>query len=83
MADWFRQGETDAGVWRTTEPAVNSWFRASLYTVIGRDACLQFDFGMGLRALRPYLTQKKLSKLFKYCFTPIRLVILIILFTLA
>ena len=55
MDDWFDHAELAAGVVRTTEPFVNDWFRANIYTVQGRDRDLVFDFGCGMRPLRPAL----------------------------
>ena len=51
----FRLEEVAPGVWRGEEPAVDPMFRAAFVTLRGRDADLQFDFGCGLRPLRPAL----------------------------
>lgn len=55
MPDWFLHTQLSAAVHLTTEPFVNSFFRANCYTVLGRDADLQFDFGTGLRPYRAAL----------------------------
>jgi glyoxylase-like metal-dependent hydrolase (beta-lactamase superfamily II) len=55
MSDWFRTTEVAKGIHLTTEPWVHSFFRANCYTVQGRDADLQFDFGSGLRPYRAAL----------------------------
>lgn len=52
MPDWFQTIAVGPGIFQTTEPMVHSYFRANCYTVLGRDADLQFDFGMGLRPYR-------------------------------
>lgn len=55
MPDWFQTAQPAPGVFMTTEPHVNPWFSANCYTVPGRDADLQFDFGSGLLPYRPAL----------------------------
>ena len=55
MSDWFHRTDPAPGVFMTTEPLINPWFSANCYTVKGRDADLQFDFGTGLRPYRPAL----------------------------
>jgi glyoxylase-like metal-dependent hydrolase (beta-lactamase superfamily II) len=52
---WYRFQSPAPGVTAGEEPAVNPWFRANFYTITGRDAVLQFDFGCGLMPLRPAL----------------------------
>ena len=52
---WFETSEVAAGVFATCEPRVNSYFRAWCFSVPGRDADLQFDFGIGILPLRPAL----------------------------
>ncbi len=58
MPDWFQATEAPGG-WRglrmLTEPLVSDMYRANLYTVFGRDADLQFDFGCGVVPLAPAL----------------------------
>jgi glyoxylase-like metal-dependent hydrolase (beta-lactamase superfamily II) len=52
---WVSVVEVEPGVWRAEEPLVDPMFRAAMVTVRGRDADLQFDFGCGVRPLRPAL----------------------------
>lgn len=52
---WFRTQTVEPGVFVTDEPGVDPMFRANLYTVHGRDADLQLDFGVGVAPLRPAL----------------------------
>lgn len=52
---WFATEEVLPGIWRTEEPAVHDFFRANLWTIRGRDADLQVDFGVGVAPLRPAL----------------------------
>lgn len=52
---WFRQSEVAPGVTCTVEPFVHGFYRANFYTVRGREADLQVDFGVGVCPLRPAL----------------------------
>ena len=52
---WFRSVAVAPGVACTVEPFVHSFFRANMFTVRGRDADLQVDFGVGVCPLRPAL----------------------------
>ena len=52
---WFTTRELAPGVHVTLEPAVDPMFRAAMVTVLGRDCDLQWDFGCGVRPLRPDL----------------------------
>jgi glyoxylase-like metal-dependent hydrolase (beta-lactamase superfamily II) len=52
---WHDATQAAPGFTRVQEPAVNPWFCANFYTILGRDAILQFDFGCGLIPLRPAL----------------------------
>lgn len=52
---WFHTAELAPGLFVTVEPQVDPMFRANLYTVHGRDADLQLDFGVGVAPLRPAL----------------------------
>lgn len=52
---WFQFTQVAPGVTMATEPFVSDMYRANLYTVTGRDADLQFDFGCGVLPLRPAL----------------------------
>lgn len=55
MKPWFTTLEVAPDVTALTEPSVGEFYRANLYTVHGRDADLQFDFGCGVAPLRPAL----------------------------
>jgi glyoxylase-like metal-dependent hydrolase (beta-lactamase superfamily II) len=52
---WFEQSVVAPGVTCTVEPFVQSFFRANFYTVRGRDADLQVDFGVGVCPVRAAL----------------------------
>lgn len=52
---WFRHSVVAPGVTCTVEPFVHSFYRANFYTVQGRDADLQVDFGVGVCPLRAAL----------------------------
>jgi glyoxylase-like metal-dependent hydrolase (beta-lactamase superfamily II) len=52
---WYLTEPLAAGLFRTTEPAVNDWYRANTYTLHGRDADLQVDFGCGFAPFRQAL----------------------------
>ncbi|QYZ71783.1 MBL fold metallo-hydrolase [Neotabrizicola shimadae] len=52
---WFQTHEVEPGLFLTVEPHVDPMFRANLYTLLGRDADLQLDFGVGVTPLRPAL----------------------------
>lgn len=52
---WFQTQAVEPGLFVTVEPDVDPMFRANLYTVHGRDADLQLDFGVGVAPLRPAL----------------------------
>lgn len=52
---WFQTRTLEPGVFVTLEPAVDPMFRAAMVTVLGRDRDLQWDFGCGIRPLRPAL----------------------------
>lgn len=52
---WYRVERLAEGLFRTTEPAVHEFFRANAFTLHGRDADLQIDFGCGFAPLRPAL----------------------------
>ncbi len=53
--DWFETVEVATGIWRITEPAVHSFYRANAYLVAGRERDLVLDFGVGVAPLRPAL----------------------------
>ena len=52
---WFQTREVEPGLFLTVEPHVDPMFRANLYTLHGRDADLQYDFGVGVASLTPAL----------------------------
>lgn len=49
--DWFSKETISEGLTRLYEPHVHSFFRANIFHVVGRDADLVIDFGMGLASL--------------------------------
>lgn len=53
--DWFEAEHHAGGIQRIWEPHVHSFFQANLFHVVGRDADLVIDFGMGLRSLSGFL----------------------------
>ncbi|MBY5571766.1 MBL fold metallo-hydrolase [Rhizobium leguminosarum] len=53
--NWFSAEQLTDTIRRTWEPHVHRFFRANLFHVIGKDADLVIDFGMGLAPLRPFL----------------------------
>ncbi|CAN7288796.1 MBL fold metallo-hydrolase [Rhizobium sp. LjRoot30] len=53
--DWFSKETICEGLTRLSEPYVHSFFRANMFHVVGRDADLVIDFGMGLANLRSVL----------------------------
>ncbi|MDR7127365.1 MBL fold metallo-hydrolase [Pseudotabrizicola sp. 4114] len=52
---WFRQTTIRPGITQITEPHVHPYFRANIWLVVGREADLLVDFGMGLAPLAPVL----------------------------
>lgn len=50
---WFRTEQLDARIWLITEPRVHPIFSANMHLVLGRDADLLIDTGMGVAPLRP------------------------------
>lgn len=52
---WFQRESVGDGMTRLWEPDVHRFFRGNIFHVRGRDADLVFDFGLGLRPLRPAL----------------------------
>jgi glyoxylase-like metal-dependent hydrolase (beta-lactamase superfamily II) len=52
---WFCAEQLTETIRRIWEPHVHRFFRANLFHVIGKDADLIIDFGMGLAPLRPFL----------------------------
>ena len=55
MPDWFTSRHVAPGVLQVTEPFISDFYRANFYTVSGDAFDLQFDFGCGIRPLRPAL----------------------------
>lgn len=55
MTPWFSTEPLSNRLTRISEPHVHSFFRANVFHVIGRDADLVVDFGMGLACLRETL----------------------------
>ena len=49
--DWFSKETISERLTRLYEPHVHSFFRANMFHVVGRDADLVVDFGMGLASL--------------------------------
>ena len=54
-ASWFEKTTLAPGLTRLIEPFVHKFFRANIFHVVGRDADLVIDSGMGLVPLRPAL----------------------------
>lgn len=53
--NWFSKDVVSDRLTRIFEPHVHSFFRANMYHVVGKDADLVIDFGMGLANLRSEL----------------------------
>ncbi|MET3648803.1 MBL fold metallo-hydrolase [Phyllobacterium ifriqiyense] len=53
--NWFCAEQLTDTIRRIWEPNVHRFFRANLFHVIGKDADLVIDFGMGLAPLHPFL----------------------------
>jgi glyoxylase-like metal-dependent hydrolase (beta-lactamase superfamily II) len=53
MAGWFAKQHVDAVTTHLTEPYVNDYLRANIWHVVGRDADLLVDTGMGICPLSP------------------------------
>jgi len=49
--DWFSKEMLSEGLTRLYEPHVHSFFRANMFHIVGRDADLVIDFGMGFCSL--------------------------------
>ncbi|MEM9550445.1 MAG: MBL fold metallo-hydrolase [Pseudomonadota bacterium] len=52
-ANWYRSEKIDANLWLITEPHVHPIFSANMHLVLGREADLLIDSGMGIAPLRP------------------------------
>lgn len=50
---WYRSESLDPRTWLITEPHVHPIFSANMHLVLGRDADLLIDSGMGIAPLRP------------------------------
>lgn len=55
VQSWYKTRQLAPGLWQTTEPFINEFFAANAFTLTGRDADLQVDFGCGLAPLREHL----------------------------
>lgn len=55
VTDWFRTEQVSPGICRIGEPFVHDFFSANIFHIVGRDADLVVDFGMGLRSLLDHL----------------------------
>ena len=54
-AQWFRTFQLEPNLWLITEPRVHPIFSANMLLVLGRDADLLIDSGMGVAPLRPVI----------------------------
>ncbi|WP_299739553.1 MBL fold metallo-hydrolase [uncultured Roseobacter sp.] len=54
-AAWYRAQQIDPRLWLITEPRVHPIFSANMHLVLGRDADLLIDSGMGVAPLRPFV----------------------------
>ncbi|MEM9700193.1 MAG: MBL fold metallo-hydrolase [Pseudomonadota bacterium] len=54
---WYQAEQLDARLWRITEPHVHPIFSANIHLVLGRDADLLIDSGMGVAPLRAFLDE--------------------------
>lgn len=52
---WYRSERIDDRLWVITEPRVHPIFSANMHLVLGRDADLLIDSGMGVAPLRPFV----------------------------
>jgi glyoxylase-like metal-dependent hydrolase (beta-lactamase superfamily II) len=52
---WYRAEKLDDRIWLITEPRVHPIFSANMHLVLGRDADLLIDSGMGIAPLRPFV----------------------------
>lgn len=56
-AIWYRAEQLDPRLWVITEPNVHPIFSANIHLVLGRDADLLIDSGMGVAPLRPFVDE--------------------------
>lgn len=54
-AAWYRAKRIDDRIWLITEPRVHPIFSANMHLVLGRNADLLIDSGMGVTPLRPFV----------------------------
>ena len=54
-AIWYRSERIDDRIWLITEPRVHPIFSANMHLVLGRDADLLIDSGMGVAPLRGFV----------------------------
>ena len=54
-APWYRTAQIDARTWCVTEPHVHPIFSANIFLVLGTEADLVIDSGMGVAPLRPVI----------------------------
>lgn len=52
---WYRAEEVADALWCITEPHVHPIWQANMHLVLGRDADLLIDTGMGIAPLRPFV----------------------------
>ncbi len=52
---WYRSQKLDDRIWLITEPHMHPIFSANMHLVLGRDADLLVDSGMGVAPLRPFV----------------------------
>jgi glyoxylase-like metal-dependent hydrolase (beta-lactamase superfamily II) len=52
---WYKTEKLDDRIWLITEPRVHPIFSANMHLVLGRDADLLIDSGMGVAPLRPLI----------------------------
>jgi glyoxylase-like metal-dependent hydrolase (beta-lactamase superfamily II) len=53
--NWFERETISSKINRVWEPHVHPFFRANIFHIIGRDADLVMDFGMGIHSLSRFL----------------------------
>ncbi|PJR09680.1 hypothetical protein [Sinorhizobium meliloti] len=50
-SNWFEREAISPKIYRVWEPHVHPFFRANIFHIVGRDADLVIDFGMGIHSL--------------------------------
>lgn len=53
--NWFERETICSEIHRVWEPHVHPFFRANIFHIVGREADLVIDFGMGIHSLRRFL----------------------------